>query len=1609
MPFLPRILSLALLGGLASLAFPAAAQTIPALTPDSRFSTQGTVSAIAELPGRRLVVGGEFTGVNGVARTNLARLNADGSPDLSWAPDLDNRVRAIAFVPGPDLIYVGGDFTTIDGTTVNGIARFDANTGALDTSWSPVPTANGGPGRTYDLAFFAGFLYACGTFDEFDGKAVNGLVRVEADTGNLDTDWIPNISGPGSSPFITGVEVTSSSVFLAGNIAAVDGFALTGVARIARTVPPKVDTGWTPNPTGNVASIAADGNILYAAGGFTLPGGQNRLARILSNGTPDPAWSALPNSAVSDITLLGNRLFVGGGFTSIGGKAAPGLASLDLPLGALSAVQPPPPGDITSANGRVGTLFASESSGLIAAGNFSVVEGRIAPAIARFDATSLRHDRRFGAQVTETGTVNALAQQPDGKVIVGGAFLAVDGLERRNVARFLADGNLDLTWAPPVSAEVTALAAVGTEIYVAGEFQDVGGQPADHLARFTSRSDLPDPAWQPSLATAPGALLVRDPFIYVGSNVVRRIARSGSGASDPSWTPSGTPVDARALVADGSHLYVGGEDNSVTLARIALGSGDTDPGFSFPTAHGNGNRTTVNALALDATYLYVGGDFDTIGGEAIPNLARIVLSSGGVATGWMPDLSASPAFLAEANALVLDGDQIYVGGNFSTIGGSARQGLARVDTTKFAVADPSWDFPLESTGTVTAMVADAGSLIVGGQFSTISGESRRSFARVSQLEPPRLSFRPSILHINPGAIPGTSHYQITTVQGGFLNLPGQSGATPAGAFVTAAEGAAGLEWNATGPVQSVTVRAAVAPSPTGVGAGSATIDLDVLQPPIVRFVATEFSASEGGIGKATLTLESSGAGTVSFSINPGTATTDDYSPGSPSPITLTGPGTQNFVINITDDSEEESDETFSVRLTGTTGGLTIGSPGTATVTIVDDEIVVAAGDPLVTIAPDAVSPSSGVLKVNLANDGSAGAWRLLGEPGWRASSDDTGPDATGLTTGDYTVEFRTADGRTTPPPLTVAMDGTTSLPVTATGVYGSGSPLAAGNGSLSVDIFPPAVGDAAFVTFRGQWRLAGETKWRDSGTVIDSLASGVYTVEYKGVPQRVAPAEPTILLQAGQLNRTSGIYLFDPSPGGGVLPNALGESPNFSDEPYAFTGQLTTDIGAGSGVVVTPAVVLSAATLLFDDVHLAHASAVHWIFQRHRDLHDTPSLLARGWVRLEGYSSQRADDVVNPSVGPGAPGAAAQALDAAALFFLSDAGRGGASGYLSSDQTPANPWLNGARDKVFVGYPRDGHPSFVPGRMHATNAISVGFAHHTGPIFRTIAFQTGPGSAGAPIFVRADSGALQPAGIYLGRRADSNDIRAIDSTVVDLIGRADDAALTAAVPPKTGGGATFSEAGTTQENFTQGFVTAQISGTDSGRWRIVDANAEPVTQFRPANTLVSIPPGEMMMDFREVAGFERPPMVAATVFNNQTTVIPVTYTQGLDGWLQSELADFGITAEGGPLDDFDKDGIVHLLEFALGLDPRTPSTDGLPTVSVAGNRLTLTYRRRIDPGDLAYVPQFGSDFAKDWQPTTRPEAVSPIDGIWEEVTVEDDATFSPDTPRFGRVFIESSP
>lgn len=198
------------------------------------------------------------------------------------------------------------------------------------------------------------------------------------------------------------------------------------------------------------------------------------------------------------------------------------------------------------------------------------------------------------------------------------------------------------------------------------------------------------------------------------------------------WMPAQEPRDEFlcpdappiAMAAQGDTLYLSG----MTWMGLATGSlARLDPGTGAPDRTWPRVDGTIRALAADGNGgWFLGGSLSRVGGRPRTALAHL-LADGTVAT-WAPVVEGT------VSAMVLDGDELVIAGNFGLIQGQPRRGLAALDafTGRLLVWNPVALSPAFS-GEISALYLDGGILHAGGFFQcTVGGVACRNYARVSR-------------------------------------------------------------------------------------------------------------------------------------------------------------------------------------------------------------------------------------------------------------------------------------------------------------------------------------------------------------------------------------------------------------------------------------------------------------------------------------------------------------------------------------------------------------------------------------------------------------------------------------------------------------------------------------------------------------------------------------------------------------------------------------------------------------------------------------------------------------------------------------------------------------
>ena len=684
------------------------------------------VNAVVVQPDGKILVGGYFgtlspNGGGAIARNNMARLNPDGTVDPVFDPNASDSVWSIA-VQSNGKIVVAGDFDLIGGRARYRIARLDPTTGLAD-SFNPLPN-----NHVYPITVQAdGKVLIGGPFTTIGGVPRNFMARLDA-TGGFADSFNPNSTG-----VVNAIAVQADGKILAGGwftgANSIGGQTRNRIARLDPTT--AMADSFNPDANNVLFAIAvqADGKIL-AGGQFTNIGGQarNRIARLdPATGLAD-SFNPNANSEVDAIVVQADgKILVRGTFSNIGGQVRDRIARLDPTTGLADSFN-------ANANSAIWAIGVQADGKVVVGGFFTNLNGQPRNRIARLE-TDGRLDRTLNlnmvGSVGEFGYVSATANQPDGKILLGGDFSTVLGVPRSNITRLNTDGTLDTAFVPNANNVVESIAPQADgKVLVGGQFTSIGGQTRNRIARLDPTTGLAD-AFNPNASDpvfsmavqADGKILVSGGFSSIGGQPRNSIARLDptTGLADSFNPNSNGEIIPIAVQADG-RILVGSQFTSIggqARNRIARLDPTTGLADSFdPNANGD-----VLSIATHADgKIVVSGDFTNIGGQMRSRVARLDAETG-LADSFNPNANQSPRSLA----VQADG-KILAGGAFITIGGQTRRYIARLDGTT-GMAD-SFD-PNASDNVFSVAVRADGKILVGGDFISIGGQRRGFFARLN--------------------------------------------------------------------------------------------------------------------------------------------------------------------------------------------------------------------------------------------------------------------------------------------------------------------------------------------------------------------------------------------------------------------------------------------------------------------------------------------------------------------------------------------------------------------------------------------------------------------------------------------------------------------------------------------------------------------------------------------------------------------------------------------------------------------------------------------------------------------------------------------------------------
>ena len=237
------------------------------------------VQAFAQV-GSTMYVGGNFTGVKQgekgaeISSRGLAAFDVATGDFTGQTFDFNGQVKALLALPDGRLL-VGGDFTRVNGEAHSGTVVINPSTGQIDPSWDLQVTnaLRGGAVSVRALTYYDGNVYMGGSFTHLSGGGRTKVYARNAGRVGLDArpdrSWNPEISGAVQA---VGVSEANSAFYAGGHFTTAHGNQRAWYAAKFSTQPgAAVDTDFDFVPSSATAgkyqqTIATAGNRVYVGG-----------------------------------------------------------------------------------------------------------------------------------------------------------------------------------------------------------------------------------------------------------------------------------------------------------------------------------------------------------------------------------------------------------------------------------------------------------------------------------------------------------------------------------------------------------------------------------------------------------------------------------------------------------------------------------------------------------------------------------------------------------------------------------------------------------------------------------------------------------------------------------------------------------------------------------------------------------------------------------------------------------------------------------------------------------------------------------------------------------------------------------------------------------------------------------------------------------------------------------------------------------------------------------------------------------------------------------------------------------------------------------------------
>jgi uncharacterized delta-60 repeat protein len=335
-----------------------------------------------------------------------------------------------------------------------------------------------------------GQILVGGAFTSYNGSSQNRLIRINS-FGLKDTSFNIGSGFDGGTVLVTETQ-SDGKILVGGGFTTFTGSSQNYLIRLNSNGSKDTTFDIGSGFQFSVESIAiqSDGKILVGGSFLQYQGvNQSGLIRLNSNASKDTTFNIGNgfNSNVKSVVLQSDEnILVGGNFTTYSGSSQNQLIRLN------SNASKDTTFDIGSGFGgsfsSVETIAIQSDGKILVGGNFTTFSGSSQNRLIRLNSNGSK-DTTFDIGSGFNSFIYDIQIQSDGKILVGGDFTTFNGSTQNQLIRLNSNGSKDTTFdiGDGFNTDINSIAIQSDgKIFVGGLFTTFSGQPQSYFIRLNS-------------------------------------------------------------------------------------------------------------------------------------------------------------------------------------------------------------------------------------------------------------------------------------------------------------------------------------------------------------------------------------------------------------------------------------------------------------------------------------------------------------------------------------------------------------------------------------------------------------------------------------------------------------------------------------------------------------------------------------------------------------------------------------------------------------------------------------------------------------------------------------------------------------------------------------------------------------------------------------------------------------------------------------------------------------------------------------------------------------------------------------------------------------------